>query len=123
MTPEGKFVVASKYTGYHHDELAVMGLGLINPKDKTHGLTAGFLYCEADGSYTSYGRSEMLDADSKPEDGQIITDALRDGKVRLEDMEAYGREGDWLAGNHDSMMTEEYEVATRDLMRERRITE
>jgi hypothetical protein len=122
MTKDGLFVIANKMTGYAHNEIALLGLGILDAADKSHGLSGGFLYCEEDGSYSSYGRSESLGVDSRPEDGQLISDALRDGKVRFEDLEEWGRDG-YIAGNHPSMMDEQHEVATRDKMREYRITE
>lgn len=121
MKADGLFVVANRLTGYAHNELAVLGLGIDDSADKKHELSAGFLYCEEDGSYSSYGRSESLGVESRPQDGKAITDALRDGKVRFEDLEGWGRDG-YIAGNHPSMMNEEHEVATREKMREYGIT-
>lgn len=122
MMPSGLFVVANRLTGYAHNELAVLGLGVLDGCDKSLKLSGGFLYCEEDGSYSSYGRSESLNVDSRPQDGKLITEALRDGKVRFENLEDWGRDG-YIAGNHPSMMDEQHEVATREKMREYRITE
>jgi hypothetical protein len=110
MTGSGIFAIVSKMTGMEHTHLCRLGLDISPEKLAKEGGSAGFLNLNDDGSLTAYGRSLSCDLPAREGDGEKITAAIRDGKVRLESI--VGREEDFIAGNIEGLQAPDLEVAT-----------
>ena len=79
MFGNGSFLLISKMTGVEHSVLAGFNQGAHN------AVSAGFLYPNNDGTLQSYGQSISTGLKCRDEDGDIITQALKDGKISIVD--------------------------------------
>lgn len=79
MFPNGSFLIISKMTGVEHSVLAGFNQG-------AHAaISAGFLWPNSDGTLQSYGQSISTGLKCRDEDGDIITEALKAGKISIVD--------------------------------------
>jgi hypothetical protein len=111
MNDEGEFALINKMTGVEHTTLA-------HDVGGAHRLvSAGFLTYYR-GELTTYGKSVSTGKESRVSDARVIQEAIETGKVRIDH-----REHQWgyAAGNHECMMAPDNEVATIELLMERKI--